>query len=254
MSRAGLYSFLEVYEDLRCQSNYDATKITSIEEYMAALDNSNEYIQSVDATIGATAYGFSAAATINYRFHETRKEQKTKEFFSKTEGEIQLLTKTCQLYNIKIAQYLRPKFTQNFIRGLEDLHSTLNQEENVKENAAIKFIKNFGTHFSREVSFGGCMYFERRYTTTSKTDKEDEFRRKCAKKEAKVKLEFAYSKVKGSLKSGTENEKCNENKNNQTSTEEIGIDSVKSTSFGTFITEKDATLNEENFKSSVPIR
>ena len=98
------------------------------------------------------------------------------------------------------------------------------------------------------------MYFERRYTTTSKTDKEDEFRRKCAKKEAKVKLEFGIKSFESSLKSGTENEKCNENKSNQTSTDEIGIDSVKSTSFGTFITEKDATLNEENFKSSVPIR
>ena len=261
VSGTGLYSFLEVYEDLRCQSDYDATKITSIEEYMAALDNSNEYTESVDATIGGTAYGFSSAATINYRFSETTKENKTKEFFSKMKGEIQLLTKTCQLYEIKIAQYLRPKFTQNFIRGLEDLHSTLNQEENVKENAAIKFIKNFGTHFSREVSFGGRMYFERRYTTRSKTDKENELRRICAKKEAKVKLEFGKSSPKPgdpsfdtSFETGAENEKCNESKNKQTSTDEIGIDSVKSTSFGTFITEKDATLNEENFKSSVPIR
>ena len=210
---------MDVVKDLTCHEEFQGKTVRTFKEYLETLSDSNTF--SHQEEIESSWFSLSA----KYKSTENSELEKTKELFEEQELEVVIATANCFTYDVVFnTDFLRPKFTRNFIRGLEALDRSLQTSNTTyQEKKAIKFIRSFGTHYNIETDFGASMIYERRFSSRSKDTSEESSRKECSKNEAKA----SASLFGVSASINFENDICSGNDSEAYNTNEIGLDVSK---------------------------
>ena len=126
-----------------------------------------EFIVNVGAAVGSSSSSSSESS-----FNDE------KDFFSKSSGEIYMNEMRCQLYTVSINQFVQPNFTKNFENGVISLNEAAN---NIGDSSkkTIKFIEEFGTHYTQKSFFGASLTLESRWASSAESGSERSERQKC---------------------------------------------------------------------------
>jgi len=88
----------------------------------------------------------------------------------------------CNLFTASINQFVQPVFTLNFEKGVKSLYEAATANDanlSYRRNKAIKFIEEFGTHYTQKTFFGATLSLESRWASSAKSDSERSERQKC---------------------------------------------------------------------------
>ena len=212
---------MDVVKDMSCNEEFQGKTVRTFNEYLETLSDSNTF--SYQEEIGVESSWFSLSA--KFKGNENSELEKTKELFEEQQLEIVIATANCFTYDVVFnTDFLRPKFTRNFIYGLQKLEKSLTTSNTtLQEKEAIKFIRTFGTHYNIETDFGASMIYERRFSSRSKDTSEESSRKECSKNEAEASVSISGNSAAINLS----NDFCNEIESEAYDTNEIELEESK---------------------------
>ena len=230
----GFFDFiLEVTDDLRCDSDFSSKTISSMDEYEAERTSSNSFSVSGSVSAEGSAFGISASASASYARSTNSDEQASESILSKHNGEIVIAKATCLTHSVSIADYVRPVFTSDFIHGLKSLSNAVNSDNtNIKEETVARFIREFGTHYSKTTQLGSDLVFERRFDSKAKSTAEKKARAACVKQEASASVSVEGAVASGSAEFGMDKEDCSSEASGSAAAAEEGFESTRTVSRG----------------------
>ena len=183
-STVGYYDFVQVTHDLNCRKDFSTETITTFSDYISKIDSNRDSSIGVGAnsSFGYKGSGFGVNLKLSAKYSQSSHSEfsKTRSLFEKNMGEVLLTSAVCNTDDFKIGRYVRPKFTRNFIYGLMALNKTLSKSTASQDIEALRFIKQFGTHYAGQSDLGARMIHEKRFSNRSKTNKEAKERRRCS--------------------------------------------------------------------------
>jgi hypothetical protein len=102
---------------------------------------------AVSASAGGAFSGIEVAfkASTDYQQIESGSTNSSEKFTKSTA--------VCQVYSANVQGYTPPPFSDNFLRGVDEVTSLPYNETNLP--AYRRFIDSFGTHYIRRADFGG---------------------------------------------------------------------------------------------------
>ena len=114
-----------------------------------------EYQKDLAVKAGISVEGFFAgsfSASVDY--------QKTQKTIASSQSIVVESNALCNIYKANILSYEKPKFTQNFIKGLKQLKDGTTQSKS-------RFLSAFGTHYVRDIKMGSR--YTKRFTITKES-------------------------------------------------------------------------------------
>ena len=230
----GYWDFIaDVRNDLQCDSDFSMKSISSMEEYEDERTSSTQMSMGISASIGGSGFGITASASGSYARATNSDERAAETVLSKYKGEILMAKATCLTHAVAIANYVRPVFTTDFIKSLEDMDAAAKSSDNkMKRESVASFVREFGTHYMKEINLGAQLVYERRFKEKSKSSSEKNDRSGCVKDEAKASVSASGFGVKGSLSGNYSQNKCNGVKQGSAFAANEGFEGVKTISRG----------------------
>ena len=232
--KAGFYDFLvRVNDDLRCDSAFSSKIISSMEEYEGERTSSNTFSLSAKASVEGTGFGISAKASAGYTRSTNSDEQQSEKILSTYNGEIIVAKATCLTHTVSISEFVRPVFTSDFIDGLKVLEAaaTSRIQEN-KDAAVARFVREFGTHYSKTTQLGAELIYERRFDQKSNSGEERSKRASCVKDEATASVSVDGGFVGGSADVAVDNKDCSSETSGSKNAANEGFESTRTVSRG----------------------
>ena len=232
--KAGFYGFIsEVTEDLRCDSDFSAKTISSMDEYESARTSSNKFSMSAKVSAEGSAFGISAKASAGYTRSTNSDEQASESILSAHNGEITIAKATCLTHSVSISDFVRPVFTEDFIDGLKFLEAAASSSDTThREGAVARFVREFGTHYSKRTELGAELVYERRFDSKSKSVEEKAKRASCVKQEASASVSVDGGLAGGSAEFEMDDEDCSSTTSGSKTAAEEGFESTRTVSRG----------------------
>ena len=230
----GYFDFIsDVRKDLKCDSDFSMKTIDSMDAYESDRSKSNKFSAGVSAK-GEGGIGIvTVKASASYDRSSNSDAQDIAKVLNKYKGEITRAEATCLTHSISISDTVRPVFTPGFIEHLEDLDAaTRFEEEDSKKKVISKFIKEFGTHYSKVTKLGAQLIYERRFENTAKTSEEKKIRNGCVKDEATFEVGVESGLNSASVKGHFSNEDCKKSNEKSDFSNTEGFEAVKTISRG----------------------
>ena len=230
----GYFDFIsDVRKDLKCDSDFSMKTIDSMDAYESDRSKSNKFSAGVSAK-GEGGIGIvTVKASASYDRSSNSDAQDIAKVLNKYKGEITRAEATCLTHSISISDTVRPVFTPGFIEHLEDLDAaTRFEEEDSKKKVISKFIKEFGTHYSKITKLGAQLIYERRFENTAKTSEEKKIRNGCVKDEATFEVGVESGLNSASVKGHFSNEDCKKSNEKSDFSNTEGFEAVKTISRG----------------------
>ena len=230
----GYFDFIsDVRKDLKCDSDFSMKTIDSMDAYESDRSKSNKFSAGVSAK-GEGGIGIvTVKASASYDRSSNSDAQDIAKVLNKYKGEITRAEATCLTHSISISDTVRPVFTPGFIQHLEDLDAaTRFEEEDSKKKVISKFIKEFGTHYSKVTKLGAQLIYERRFENTAKTSEEKKIRNGCVKDEATFEVGVESGLNSASVKGHFSNEDCKKSNEKSDFSNTEGFEAVKTISRG----------------------
>ena len=230
----GFFNFiLEVTDDLRCDSDFSAKTISSMDEYEAERTSSNSFSVSGAVSAEGSAFGISASASAAYARSTNSDEQASESILSKHNGEIVIAKATCLTHSVSISDFVRPVFTSAFIDGLKFLDgATKSDNVTIQEQSVARFIREFGTHYSQTTQLGSDLVYERRFDSKATSASEKAKRASCVKQEASASVSVEGGVASGSAEFGMDKEDCSSEAKGSANAAEEGFESTRTVSRG----------------------
>ena len=230
----GYWDFIaDVRNDLQCDSDFSMKSISSMEEYESERTSSTQMSMSASASIGGSGMGISASASAGYARATNSDERASETVLSKYKGEIMIAKATCLTHAVAIANEVRPVFTPDFIYNLEKMDAAAkSRDEEMKRKEVASFVREFGTHYMKEVNLGAQLVYERRFKEKSKSSSEKNDRSGCVKDEASASVSASGYGVKAGLSFEAKQKKCNGVKQGSAFAASDGFEGVKTISRG----------------------
>ena len=230
----GYFDFVsDVRNNLQCDSDFSMKTIESMDQYEQERKGSNEF--SAGAAISAKG-GFGAikgSASASYTRSSNSDQMASEKVLEKYKGEITRAKATCLTHSVTIADNVRPVFTPDFIHHLEDMdEAARSTDEEKKKEAISNFVKEFGTHYSKDTRLGAELIYERRFENKGKSIQEKQERNECVKDEASVSVGVSSPNVEVSAKGHYNNKDCEGMKSGSDFTNNEGFEAVKTISRG----------------------
>ena len=232
--KPGFYDFVaEVTDDLRCDSDFSAKTISSMDQYEKARTSSNKFSMSAKVSAEGKAFGISAKASAGYTRSTNSDEQASESILTTHNGEITIAKATCLTHSVSISKYVRPVFTSDFINGLKNLEaSTALSNTTKREGAVARFVREFGTHYSRRTELGAELVYERRFDSKSNSAEEKAKRASCVKQEATASVSVDGGLAGGSAEFEMDDEDCSSTTSGSNTAAEEGFESTRTVSRG----------------------
>ena len=124
--------------------------------------------REITAGVSIKVFKASTKATIPPPFTrawgDSRGMEKLETFFSKKKGLVILSMGLCYSYEIQLDTHFLPPFTKPFKYALKDLHKASFGSLALKTTQFIKFIRQYGTHFTIKTKLGAQFVHETRYS------------------------------------------------------------------------------------------
>lgn len=259
--QGGYYEYFTAYPDYSCKKRFTAQTYKNYKDYSAAISSASEYSNSFSIERSGGAYGVSLSASAKYKKSGNTEQAKTRRLFEEKQGEVRIATAYCKTYDARLnTDWLRPKFSSNFIRAVERLEQTLTKSTSTQQAVMKRFVDSFGTHIMTETDFGAKMIYEKRFTSRSKSAKESNTRKSCVRESLSGCVGGGYTGaskrlVQASAKTclGSKEGKCNNAQFDENWGEENGLSSTTLRTIGSGLTEREEWGMREDFKP-VPIR
>ena len=206
----GYFDFIsDVVDELNCDSDFSMKTISSMEEYESERTSSNKFSMSASADVEGSGFGISAKASVGYSRATNADESAAETVLSKLNGELSVAKATCLTSVVSISSFVRPVFTSDFIEGLKMLDDAIDINNMTQKEAAVaRFIREFGTHFSKTTNLGAQLIYERRFNSKAKSRSDKSARSACTKDEARASVSASGYGVSGSVAGEASNEKC----------------------------------------------
>ena len=233
----GYFDFIgNVFENLQCDSDFSMKTISTMEDYESERTSSNDFSMRARISAEGEGFGVNAAASFGFARSTNSDEQAAESVISKRNGEIIRAKATCLTHTIIMANYIRPVFTPDFIRGLKTLHEKIDAPESEQELVVADFIREFGTHYSSKTHLGAQLIYERRFESKSDSRSDQMARSSCVKNEADASISGGYSGLAGSIQASAEVEaqqaNCNSVNQKSAFSADEGVESTKTISRG----------------------
>ena len=230
----GFFDFiLEVTDDLRCDSDFSAKIISSMDEYDRERTSSNTFSASGSVSVEGEAFGISASASASYTRSTDSDEQASESILTKHNGEIIIAKATCLTHSVSISHYVRPVFTSDFILGLKALDNAAKSNDiKVKEEAVATFIREFGTHYSKTTQLGSELVYERRFDSKEESGTMRMHRAGCVKQEAAASVTVTGSVAGGSADFSMDKADCSDETQGSQYAASEGFESTRTVSRG----------------------
>ena len=230
----GYFGFVsDVRNNLQCDSDFSMKSIESMEGYEQARKESNTFSAGGKISAQGSFWGITAKASASYNRATDTDSQTSEKVLNKYKGELTRAKATCLTHSVSIADDVRPVFTPDFIRHLEDMDAASRSEDReVQKLAVANFVKEFGTHYSKVTQLGAQLIYERRFETTAKSTEEKAERNACVKDEASVSVEVGNSFAKVSAEAKFSNKDCDGVKSGSDFSNTEGFEAVKTISRG----------------------
>ena len=230
----GYWDFIaDVRNDLQCDSDFSMKSISSMEEYESERKSSSQMSIGASLSAGGSGFGISASASAGYSRATNSDERASETVLSKYKGEIMIAKATCLTHAVTIADKVRPVFTTDFINHLVDMDTAAQSSDNsLKKKAVASFVREFGTHYMKEVNLGAQLVYERRFKEKAKSTSEKNDRSGCVKDEAKASVGVEGHGVKIGASFEAKQKKCNGVKEGSAFAAGEGFEGVKTISRG----------------------
>ena len=230
----GYFDFVsDVRNNLECDSDFSMKTIESMDQYEQERKGSNTF--SAGASISAKG-GFGAikgSASASYTRSSNSDQMASEKVLEKYKGEITRAKATCLTHSVTIADEVRPVFTPDFIHHLEEMDvATRSSDEKLKKEAISKFVKEFGTHYSKDTRMGAELIYERRFESKGKSIQQKKERNECVRDEAAFSVGAASTNVEVSAKGHYDNKDCEGMKSGSDFSNNEGFEAVKTISRG----------------------
>ena len=250
----GYFDFVsDVRKDLQCDSDFSMKSIDTMEQYESDRSKSNTFSAGVSAKGQGVVFGVTVKASASYDRASNSDAQDVAKVLNKYKGEITRAEATCLTHSVSIADGVRPVFTPDFISHLEDLDAaTRVDEEDAQKKVISKFVKEFGTHYSKVTKLGAQLIYERRFETTTKTSEETKIRNGCVKDAATLEVGVESGVNSASVKGHFSNEDCKKSNEKSDFANTEGFEAVKTISRGSRPTDLKKWIGA-NF-TPIPIR
>ena len=231
----GFFGFVsEVTDDLRCDSDFSAKTIDSMDQYDKERTSSNKFAMSVGANGEGSGFGISAKASASYARSTNTDEQASMSVLKHNKGEIVIAKATCLTHSVSISDYVRPVFTEDFINGLKDLNiASVSVDTATRDKAVARFIREFGTHYNKNTQLGAELIYERRFDSKHEAVEDKLKRASCVKDEAKLSVAVEVMTVaKMGANFSLSNEDCSSERKDSKTAASNGFESVRIVSRG----------------------
>lgn len=257
-AKEGYYDFFSAYPDYSCRKTFSRSTLKTFKDYVTAISLATEYSDSISAEASGGAYGVSLSASAKYKKSGNSALAKTRRLFEEKYGEIRIATAVCKTYDVRIdTNWLRPKFSRNFIAALESLEATLTESDSSQQATVKKFINSFGTHIMTEVDFGAKMLYEKRFTAKSTSAKASNKRQECVKESVSGCVGGGYKgpvvKVSAKACAGSNNGQCTNDEFDNSWGEMNSYESTKLRTIGSPLS-SETDWGEDDTFHPVPIR
>ena len=229
----GYFSFVsDVVSELNCDSDFSMETISSMDEYEDERTSSYKFSMKADVSLEGSGFGISAKASLGFSRATDRDESAAETVLSKLDGEISLAKATCLTNSVSISEFVRPVFTDDFIRGLKSLNSVTSSKLEDKEKAVARFIREFGTHFSKTTNLGAQLIYERRFNSKAESRSDKSARAECTRNEARASVSVGGYGIKGSASGEVSDNKCKSVKEASAFAADEGFEETKTVSRG----------------------
>ena len=230
----GYFDFVsDVRNNLQCDSDFSMKTIEDMKQYEQERKSSNEFEAGASISAKGGFGAISGSASASYTRSTNSDQMASEKVLEKYKGEITRAKATCLTHSVSISEFVRPVFTPDFIDALEDMDvATRSGDENSKRKAVSRFVKEFGTHYSKSTKLGAELIYERRFENKGKSIQEKTERNDCVKDEAKVAAGVKSSTVEVEAKGHYSNKDCSGMKQGSEFANNEGFEAVKTTSRG----------------------
>ena len=230
----GYFDFVsDVRNNLQCDSDFSMKTIEDMKQYEQERKSSNEFEAGASISAKGGFGAISGSASASYTRSTNSDQMASEKVLEKYKGEITRAKATCLTHSVSISEFVRPVFTPDFIDALEEMDAaTRSGDEDSKRKAVSRFVKEFGTHYSKSTKLGAELIYERRFENKGKSIQEKTERNDCVKDEAKVAAGAKSSTVEVEAKGHYSNKDCSGMKQGSEFANNEGFEAVKTTSRG----------------------
>eukprot|EP00794_Sanderia_malayensis_P015785 gene15785-17378_t len=144
-----------------------------------------EYDVSVSIPVPGAEVGVGTTVPplVSAAFQANNQVKKNDQFFSKRTGIVASSSATCTSYTVKISSLVPPPFHPGFIKMITILQDATNSDDdNVKDRAFDKLIKNYGTHYFKSIVMGSRITVTERFTREESSKLNTDELKECSKK------------------------------------------------------------------------